>query len=638
MAYERVTVVFPASGTFYVPEDCFDLTIQCVGAGGLGGAINGGHGGAYSKTDPVAVTPGSVIYFQVGAGGGQTWVNVVSNNTPANTKQGCLAAGGATYPTNQVAAGVGDLKYAGGIAGNSVFAFSQCIGCSCTSFYYFGGGGGSAGPNGSGGNGSNANTTIGGAGGGANGGGNAANTTGGLSRFGTTTNGAGGSVGAFGNTDYIDSWTTIDGYRFGVAGGIGQNSIAGSGDPSGYNPTIGNSFYVQPHPSTWFYGAGSRGRGLVILSYIRKKPTANVTVTRIIAGSFATGTAIYEGQTKDRFYSPIIIPAGTTRITIEGLGAGAGGDPGTASFSRTAGGGGGSYANTTNTTIRSTGTYISYYVAPIMTAYFHNVMSSGNGIANTWATIGGNTEANLISQNSFAITAKSGYAANSIKISIGQFTANGGDGGIGSTTGASNYKAGGGGGAAWLGGAGGRGGNTFTQTNTTGTGGGGGAAANLTSSGTLQSSPNAPSATTGGTGGAIGGQTGGTGGTSALNAGNGLNGGGGGGGGSLGTGATPRQGGEGSNVTVYTADSTGSLGYNAGPGGGGGGAYSSTAGVTGYGGKGGFGGGGGGGGSGGGYTGYLQSGGPGLFKVVYTVDTANADAFITTSSFGYIID
>ncbi len=159
----------PGSATYTVPSGTTSIKVEAWGGGG--GAtgndyINGaGAGGAYA-TSTISVTSGQTVYLNVGAGGlggntsatagGDSWVNKSSNNIPASdTTLGCIAKGGATYPT--------------GIPNNTNQSFPGSLG---TTIYIGGaggsggnenGGGGSAGPTGNGSPGLGGNGVAGGA-------------------------------------------------------------------------------------------------------------------------------------------------------------------------------------------------------------------------------------------------------------------------------------------------------------------------------------------------------------------------------------------------------------------------------------------------------------------------------------------
>ena len=589
-------VVFKSSTTWRIPEDCTSIQIECLSGTGF---FSGSYGSSYSKTNNLSVTPGSKLYVGVGAAGGDTYVNKVSFSIPTSTATGCAAICYSSgvgpccvgpSPTNEDN-GIGDIKYNGGNAGVPFFGASS----------YLGGGGGSAGPNGRGGDGGNATGSLAGAGGAANGGTNANGTTAGTKRAGAT-GGDGGTLGNKGTVEYI--WTDITGTSYGLSGGSGAGPAIG---------TLGQT--ADPYGGGGLFGS----QGLVIITYTRRKPTAANTITRVFKSPIASEQYL-------------ILPAGTTRVTIEGVGGGSGGftlaspgSPGT----RFHGGGGGSYANTVNTTIFPAGSFITYAVA---NSPSHNVVGT-----NTYATIGYTGEPTSPASSDFSISAKTAYGRFSAKTSIGQRVANGGDGGLGYSGGnsATVRRGGGGGGAAfWF--DGGSGGSTFNTPSTTSfAGGGGGGAATGASPGTAGSAggTTASPGATGGAGGnaGTGGGSGGSGGTAAARAGDGTNG-GGGGGAFTGQGAGNRAGdGAMYNVAAWYIDTYDGIVGPVGPGGGGGGANNTGTGGISL----GYGGGGGGGRNPG--TGSFSLGNSGVLIITYTFDP-NAAQVAAPYTFGYIID
>jgi len=142
----------PGTETIAKPLGATSVTIECIGAGGLGtagGKGGGGGGGAYSKRLAYSVTGLSDVYLVIPAS------NAGAAQAKENTSGGtviCSANGGADGSAGNnggSTGGTGDTKYAGGIGTGG------------------GGGGGAAGPSGAG---SNAAGNAGGSSGGSPGG------------------------------------------------------------------------------------------------------------------------------------------------------------------------------------------------------------------------------------------------------------------------------------------------------------------------------------------------------------------------------------------------------------------------------------------------------------------------------------
>ncbi|MDZ7791039.1 MAG: DUF6701 domain-containing protein [Xanthomonadales bacterium] len=123
LAQDTITITEPGNGQFEVPDNVYEITVEVWGGGGRGGnrsnpgGSGGGGGGAYSRS-VLAVTPGEMLQYRVGAGstsggqGGDTWF---SNNSIL------LARGGESVSNNSAGgqgasagSGVGDVRYSGG--------------------------------------------------------------------------------------------------------------------------------------------------------------------------------------------------------------------------------------------------------------------------------------------------------------------------------------------------------------------------------------------------------------------------------------------------------------------------------------------------------------------------------------------
>jgi hypothetical protein len=275
-------------GYWKVPLDWNNAnnSIEVIGGGGGGGipvggsySGGGGGGGGYSKIVNRALTPGSVINYSVGFGGGgnatgdDTWF---IDPSILLAKGGAAAAGGSPGGAGGAAAsGVGTTKFSGGTGGNWAGGASS------------GGGGGAAGKYGNGANGfTGSNGSAGGGGGGGeagstSAGGNGANAsglvggTGAKSAYGQAGSASAGSSGGGG----------AGGNPAGGAGGAGGNGIDfdathGSGGGGGGGGSA--SGVVAPGGNGGLYGAGGGGgtqynaptappgngaRGVIIIKY-----------------------------------------------------------------------------------------------------------------------------------------------------------------------------------------------------------------------------------------------------------------------------------------------------------------------------------------------------------------------------------
>lgn len=201
------TDVFTTNGTWTAPAGVTVVQVNAWGGGAQGGTVvvgnpkGGGGGGAYSALNAFSVTPGNVYVVSVGQGGTG---GVVAGDSMFSASSTLLAKGGTqagSAPTGgiggQASAGVGDVKFSGGNAGNGATAS--------------GGGGGGAGTTqdgGVGGNASGATPGTGGIGGTSRGGNGAQGVTSGTGLVGSTLAGGGsgavtgaGGAGARGEVD-----------------------------------------------------------------------------------------------------------------------------------------------------------------------------------------------------------------------------------------------------------------------------------------------------------------------------------------------------------------------------------------------------------------------------------------------------
>lgn len=222
---ETPTIVYKSSGTTWtVPSNYQPIgsIFDMYGGGGSGGdgstrsseepGSGGGGGGGFCRVTEFVLTPGSTLYYAVGAegafggNGGGTWINKSGNFVPTSSSQGGRAYGG-----------YGGGDYSGGNGGGALYGSINRTGGSGSSGWvdsvgdffigYGGGGGGCAGTSSNGGNGSQ---SYGGSGG-------------------------GGFAGNGGNEDYY-------GYAYGGGGGGFQNSKNQS-EKAGYQGYLVITYY-----------------------------------------------------------------------------------------------------------------------------------------------------------------------------------------------------------------------------------------------------------------------------------------------------------------------------------------------------------------------------------------------------------
>jgi len=391
------------SGTRWrVPADCKSATFECIGGGSVGG-------GAYSKVNNLAVTPGTYVYCQIGSGGyggdgGDTWVNINTSNftAPTNRNQGCLAKGGQmSGPGGNRDNCIGDTSFSGGRG------FSESIDNCGELLWFVGSFGGAAGPDGPGGNGyqgyqggggaanngssaygpSGANGRTGGAGG----------SPGGVdgSRFGSVTisGGAGGattsgsSVGGMGGgainnvtaptrsnsanggtgatpTDFYGLSAALSGTGYSLGtGGAGNTGTAGAagnnahngGNASGIGAGGGGAYRDGGQGGSGSFGGGGGGAAGYTNAGNQAKFGGNggngVVIVRL---NNTTTTVLISGTS-------FIIPGGTTSVQIWAIGGGGGGGGASLTNTSTSGGGGGAggmvYYAYPGTTVNQTMSY-----------------------------------------------------------------------------------------------------------------------------------------------------------------------------------------------------------------------------------------------------------------------------------------
>lgn len=251
-AFSQTVQTFTASGSFTVPCGVTSISVQAWGGGGGGAgdgnnnttAGGGGGGGGYS-TGTIAVTPGQVIAYTVGAGGtagagasnGGNGGNTTFSTVTANGGRGGTAEGaGGTAGTGNTNNGVAGLAGSGTTGGNGGAGGN-------------GGNGGAGSPNGVNGN------------------------------PGTAPGGGGGGAG-----------NRSGGAEDGGAGGAGQIRITFTGAEAGINQNLaacGTSTNLAATPAAAGTGTWTCVAGCATVSIANpNSPTS--AVTGITAGTSAT--------------------------------------------------------------------------------------------------------------------------------------------------------------------------------------------------------------------------------------------------------------------------------------------------------------------------------------------------------------
>jgi hypothetical protein len=495
------TSYFFVSGTSWVvPTGVTAIKVECFGSNNplIFNELTIGHtslpqdnypGASYSKSNNIAVTAGSTVYFNIGTGGGNSWFNT-SNSVPtssSSTSSACLAVGSSTAAGSQVASNCGDVKYAGGNGRVTTGFTLSAVG-------------GAAGPNGPGADVgdpytntakllADGNSYLFCQGGGSNGGFQGSLGVPAYGRSGSGTAGMGarwngsayvnGTGDTTGSAKYIDNYALATEYTMTTYGGPATN--------------FGNNCCCQ---QVIFLN------GVYVTGGVYNPYNGRVVITIISA---TQKSLVFPGAT-----GSFTIPADfSSLVSLEAVGGG-GIAGGLVSGATGGGGGGGAYAKTNGASVTAS------MVAGSTVVYY----SAGG-----WLRIGTNSIPTAVTDGVYAASGSSGStnsggAGGSSASSVGNIKYAGGAGGAGSTSSRLNY--GGGGGAGGPLGAGANGGAADNTTPNTGRGGGG--AANGGSVG----SPG--TALAGGNGGTITGGTGGAGAVAAnLYPGAGTNGGGSGG-------------------------------------------------------------------------------------------------------------
>jgi hypothetical protein len=488
------TYALTSSGSWVVPTGVASITVECFGSvlgkdlitATLTDAQSNRSGASYSKSTNISVTAGQTFFHNIGASGGNTWFNTVNSAPVVGTDTSatsCLSVGGNTASASQVAANIGDTKYAGG-AGNVSTGTTLS------------GTGGNAGPNGAGAASGvpysntpivvNSTNYFIGSGGGANGGSQGSL---GVIPYGRTGSGATAGSGA---GEYWD----------------GANYFGGTTDATLSSDYLG----ISPQLSTTNYGARG-GSAVSVVDFCGSDAysyNGNNGFIVITLNSPTQKSVVFMNNTSGSFTVPADFVALVSLETsgVGGIGTGLGTTSG-------GGGGGGAYAKTLGSSVTASITAGSTVV------YYSSSTTLGSGLS-SWLRISTNSAPSSVTDGCLAqpganAVFNTGAAGGLGSTSVGDIKFNGGQGGNGWAS--TRNNGGGGGGGAGPTGNGGIGGIGFATTANRGAGGGG----------SINSAGNAGLTAAGGAG-ATGLGTGGAGATASASAGAGTNGGGSGGG------------------------------------------------------------------------------------------------------------
>jgi acyl-[acyl carrier protein]--UDP-N-acetylglucosamine O-acyltransferase len=277
----------PGPGTFTVPDNVHEITVEVWGAGGAGGAggevtsrgaTGGGGGGAYARSVAV-VEPGDVLDFMVGRGGvtgrvaSDSWVSL-------DGVVFAKAKAGVSVSKNSGDGGQGGLD-AQSIGNQGVFSGGAGAEGTTPGVLRIGGGGGSsAGVSGPGNSASDSD--------GANGPNGAGNGGDGNTGFLAQGSGSGGSVpggGGGGST----TLTFLGGNYPGGAGGNGQVKVTYQ-----YSPFLG-----PPVDNLIIYSGAAitMGASSIVSGNIQVNAAATLGASSIVGGFIVAGAAVTLGAT-----------------------------------------------------------------------------------------------------------------------------------------------------------------------------------------------------------------------------------------------------------------------------------------------------------------------------------------------------
>ena len=495
MAVGDMIFLFATSGTWTVPTGVTAIKVECFGNGIFATSFSEPQlnypGGSYSQTSTLSVTPGSTIYINTSpTGSTNSWVNKTSNASPTSTADGCLAVSSTTPAASQVAANVGDIKYAGGNG-----AISTGTNLSAR--------GGQAGPNGPG----------------------------------ADVGAAYSATGVVLDTTYYPA--TGGGANGGVSGGLGSIPYGRSGGAFGGNGGYWDgSAYVSPTQDV--LGQAQYVNGFPLKTPINYGPFGGAACRAFFDSGderfeienqrgFVVITVLAPSQ-KTIFFGSDTATSGSFTLpsdfgSLVSLRAVGGGGINTGGITATngGGGGGGGYSETSGASVTAS------MVAGSTLVYYNLPAPAAGSSASSWINIGTNSAPTSVTSGVLAFSGgntsiNTGGIGGPTASAVGNTRNAGGAGGTGFTS--TRNTGGGGGGAGGPFGTGGAGGNASTATGANRGGGGGGAV----SSGGTGVAGGAGATSAGGAGGFVSGGSGGAGATNSSPATTSANGNGGGGG------------------------------------------------------------------------------------------------------------
>ena len=280
--------------TFTVPASVRQLTVTAIGAGGGGGHLAGCAGGKGAQvTSMVSVTPGELLYVDVGGQGADAQNGGVHNAGGANGGgAGGLDGAGDSAGGGGGASDVRTAAAASGLSPDTRLVVAGGGGGGADNFGGCSGGAGGATP----GAGASSGTAGGGGAGGSATGGAAGSSASGCDAATAGSLGAGGAGGSNASTCLVGGGGGGGGYFGGGGGGGGGGGSAGAGGGAGSN-------FAGPSTTNTSVTTATQATGEVQISYLA-------------APNGQTFTTVGE-QT-------FTVPAGVTEVDVAALGAAGG--------------------------------------------------------------------------------------------------------------------------------------------------------------------------------------------------------------------------------------------------------------------------------------------------------------------------